>query len=211
MRAMIVAVGIFALAACSPGDTKKVEPQAEAPVPAAVALETFTGCTWGEVKGAALSIWSFACGPDKGNFRLVADDALPGFAIEGPGEGGAMARRTVVQIFAKPAEAGIEAILPAVHAASPETPGAACTLQPAESGVPGFYAFGPTGKLGEAWRADQFSDTLPATPCGPMGVGPAGERLFSVMDGHPDKVVYADYGSEIQIFDVGTLKATDAH
>jgi hypothetical protein len=40
-----------------------------------------------------------------------------------------------------------------------------------------------------------------------MGVGFVGDRVFQVMADDPTKVVYIDYGSEIQIFDTATLKS----
>lgn len=212
MRILIVAaMAAGALAACSPGDTRKVapEPAAVAPTPSDSAIQTFAGCTWGEVKGAAWSMWSFACGPQFGDIRLVADDALPGFVIEGatPAE-----RRVVVQIFDKPADAGLDAILPTVRALSPGLGTSTCVFEPlTDAGKEGLFAFAPTGVLKQQYDAENFSDTVPAMPCGPLGVGPAGERVFKVVDGHPGKVAYIDYGSEIQIFDAGTLKAVAAH
>lgn len=210
--AALVVIG--ALCACSPGDTRKVEPAAaEAAKPSQAALETFgANCAWGEVKGAALSMWSYACGPDFGSVRLVADDALPGFALESAGVDGQPERRTVVRIFDKPAEAGIDAILPTVRAASPGLATSSCVLEPAP-GRDGLYLLAPTGPIRAAYDAENFSDTVPAMPCGDLGVGPAGDRVFKVMEGHPDKVAYIDYGSEIQIFDAATLKvaAGDGH
>ena len=46
-------------------------------------------------------------------------------------------------------------------------------------------------------------------PCGDMGVGFVGDRYFQVMPGHPDRVVYVDRGSEIQIFDPATLRVIE--
>jgi hypothetical protein len=42
-----------------------------------------------------------------------------------------------------------------------------------------------------------------------MGPSEAGDRVFEIIA--PDKVAYIDFGSEIQIFDASTLKATEAH
>ncbi|MDX2233114.1 MAG: hypothetical protein NW200_01330 [Hyphomonadaceae bacterium] len=203
---MLLAAG--ALGACSPGDTGKRDPAAvAAPEPSQAARETFVNCTWGEVKGAAWSLWSYACGPAQGGERLVASDAEPAFYVEGATP---ESRRLAVRLFDKPADAGIEAILPAVQALSPESPGAACALEPDPAGRAGLYVFGPTGPVGDAWDADLLSDTVPGMPCGPLGVGPAGDRVFKVVEGHADTVAYVDYGSEIQIFDAATLKAVTA-
>ena len=73
MRAMIVTMAL-ALAACSPGETKKVDPLATAaPTPNETMKQTFAGCSWGETKSTALSIWAFACGPEAGNTHVIAN------------------------------------------------------------------------------------------------------------------------------------------
>jgi hypothetical protein len=198
------------LAACSPGDTGKFDPHAAAaPTPGATAQATFAGqCAWGEVKGATLSIWSYACGPESGHIHLVADDALPGFRRAGDAPESTVA----IRIFAKPADAPIEAILPAVQAASPGPSTAACAFAPA----PGVdhegradFQFAPTGADKAAYDAAAAGGEVPAMPCGELGVGPAGDRIFRAIA--PDKVAYIDFGSEIQIFDATTLKVLDAH
>jgi hypothetical protein len=40
-----------------------------------------------------------------------------------------------------------------------------------------------------------------------MGPSEAGDRVFQQVEGAPDKVAYVNLGSEIQIFDVATLRA----
>jgi hypothetical protein len=172
--------------------------------------ETFTNCTWGEVKGATASIWSYACGADAGNVRLAADDALPGFVIEST-DPAAPGRRTAIQIFAKPQDAPIEAVLDAVRAASPGPQTATCGFMPApgvdHEGKPRFI-FSPVGEARAAYERAITGDTIPEPPCGAMGPSEAGDRLFEVIA--PDKVAYIDFGSEIQIFDASTLKVIDA-
>ena len=165
--------------------------------------ETFKGCRWGQVNGAHLSMWSFACGPDQGGERLVADDALPGFAIVSATD--PAARRVVMRTFAKPAAASITAILPALRAASPGPHTASCTLQSTPGG-PGRYALSPTGNARAAWESAQTSAAEPDFPCGPLGVGYVGDRYVRLMPGHADTVVFIDEGSEVQIFDPATLR-----
>lgn len=213
MRAMAtMAVLAAALAGCSPGDTRKVDAaEIAAPQPSQGMAETFSNCTWGEVKGATASIWSFACGADAGNVRLAADDALPGFVIEST-DPAAPGRRTAIRIFAKPADAPIDAILDAVRAASPGPQSATCAFAPAQgvdhAGRPRFM-FTPVGEARAAYDLAVTSDNIPEPPCGAFGPSEAGDRVFEIIA--PDKVAYIDFGSEIQIFDASTLKVVEAH
>ncbi len=214
MRAGIAAMGFLALAACSPGDTRKIEPPTHAAAePNAAMKETFANCTWGEVEGAGLSIWSYACGPGFGDVRLVADETLPGFALESTGAEGVQ-RRPVVRVFKKAADAPLDAVLPAVRAASPGPATATCAFAPSAS----FDAIGhtrfvlePTGVAKAAWDASVQGDSPGEAPCGDLGVSIVGDRYFEVSPDKQDTVVFVELGSEIQIFDAGTLKAADAH
>lgn len=200
-------VGVIALmSACAPEPAAKAPPAAEAPVSTLRSAPEFAACTWQEVKGARLAMQAFACGPEQGGGHIEADDGLPGFQLvyDGP----PAERRPVVRTFAKPAAAPLEAILPAIRAASPGPHTATCTFAPAQ----GYDATGkdrfvlePTGAAKAAWEASEAIEPG-EPPCGPMGVSAAGDRFFKVMPGHPELVVYADMGSEIQIFDPETLR-----
>lgn len=200
------------LAACGPGDTRKFE-LTTSPEPGAELQRTFSGCAWGEAKGAhGLSIWSFACGPQFGNVRLVADDALPGFVLEATGPEG-MDRRPAIRIFPKPAVEPIDAILPAVRAASTGPATATCVFEPAP-GVDhvggGDFVLAPTGDAKAAYDAAISSDQMPEPPCGALGVSGVGDRVFRVLAGDSESVAWIDFGSEIQIFDATTLKRGQA-
>ena len=212
MRAGIVAAGLaLALAACSPGDTSKIDPRAAAaPVPSETMKQTFASCTWGEVKSSALSIWAFACGPDAGNTHVVANGS--GFDIESAGSDG-VARRPVVRLFEKPSGAPVEALVPAVRLVSRGPATDTCALTPALAQGqprPGLYAFAPTGAAKIAWEAAVNGDAPGEPPCGEMGVSFVGDRVFEAVPGAPDTIAFIDFGSEIQIFDVNTLKAIAA-
>lgn len=212
MRTILAMAFVAALAACGPGDTRKVDPAAAAaPKPSETMAQTFSGCTWEEVKGATASIWSFACGPEHGNIRLVADDALPGFVIRS-GDPAAPGQSTAIRFFSKPADAPLDAILPAVRAASPGAASATCAFEPApgadHEGKPRFV-FGPTGAAKAAYDLANQGPDVPEPPCGAMGPAPAGDRTFEVLA--PDTVAFIEWGSEIQIFDASTLKLHTAH
>ena len=167
----------------------------------------FPGCRWGEVRGAALSIWSFACGPSQSSAHLVADNNIPGFVLMERGTDGA-SRRVVVRTFKKLASAPVESILPAVRSASPGRHSASCTLKPAPldpDGGPARFTLEPTGADKTAWEASQTTSAEPDMPCGPLGVAYAGDRYFTALPGDPTTVVFFDMGSEVQIFDPKTL------
>lgn len=204
-----LAAGVGAIAlmsACAPEPAAKAPPVAEAPVSALRSAPEFAACTWQEVKGARLAMQAFACGPEQGGGHIEADDRLPGFQLvfDGP----PAERRPVVRTFAKPAAAPLEAILPAIRAASPGPHTATCAFAPAQgydNEDRGRFVLEPTGAAKAAWDASLAVEPGDP-PCGPMGVSAAGDRYFKVMPGHPDLVVYADMGSEIQIFDPETLR-----
>lgn len=207
MRAVTMALALT-LAACSPA--KSPPPAPPNPEPSAAARQTFAACAWGEVKGATVSMWSYACGPEAGGIRLVADDALPGFALESAATPDSP-DVVVVRLFDKPADAPIESVLEAVRALSPGLNTPTCAFEPA-TGVDhegkGHFVLAPTGIVKAAYEKANSGDTMPEAPCGPLGISPVGDRYFTVVPGHADKVMYVDRGSEIQIFDETTLRIT---
>ena len=168
----------------------------------------FPGCRWGEVGGAELSIWSFACGPSQGNVHLVADNTLPGFVLVERGADGTPPR-VVIRTFKKLASAPIESILPAVRSASPGRHSASCTLKPAPldpNHGPARFMLEPTGAAKTAWEASETTSAEPDMPCGPLGVAYIGDRYFEALPGDPTTIVFFDMGSEVQIFDPKTLR-----
>jgi hypothetical protein len=207
MRAAVLACAI-ALAGCGPSGPQKA---AEAPPqPSAAAKATFAKCTWGEVKGETISMWSFTCGPGAGNLRLVADDVLPGFVLEST-DPLRPERTVVVRLFDKAPDAPIGAVLEAVRDLSPGLNTPTCAFAPApgvDHSRQDHYVLAPTGEAGKAYEAAVASNEVATPPCGPLGVSPTGDRYFMVAPAQPDKVMFVDRGSEIQIFDERTLRVT---
>ncbi|HVZ30333.1 MAG TPA: hypothetical protein VG839_08060 [Asticcacaulis sp.] len=209
MKSYLAIAAVLVLTACAKAP--------EAPKPQQYMADTFKGCTWGEVRGKTLSIWSYACGPDSSHIHLVADDTLPGFGLVGDGgEPGVQTYTPVIRTYAKEASAPIDAILPEIRKLSPGPHTDTCTLQAAADPLDPdhskrkLFQLAPTGAAKTAWdKAEQTGDGTP--PCGEMGVSFAGDRLFEVMADDPARVVYIDYGSEVQIFDTTTLKALKAN
>ena len=170
----------------------------------------FSGCKWERVAGARFSISSFACDTEHGGVRLVADNAAPGFwLMERDGS-----KRPAIRLFSKAVKAPISTILPAVRAASvgPQTRTCVLTYSPSDSAAqPGTkrYVLQPHGVALKAWEKAQDQGKAVDEPCGPLGVAMVGDRYFEVMPGHPGIVVFANMGSEIQIFDPTTLRTVN--
>ncbi len=213
MRLIQVSIAAAALlAACTPkaADTAVNEPAAAepvvaapaAPIPGEVMEEAYADCSWGEVSGAGLSMWSYTCP----NLKIMADAALPGFQREYTDEAGKVFRTPVVQIFTKAADAPISAIIDAVRLASPGAD--ACEIEP---GIQADFVLMPTGDALTAYEKSLSDpEAVPSLPCGPLGPTEVGGRTFRVVEGAPDKVAMIDWGSEIQPFDPDTLRAADA-
>ena len=180
------------------------------PVRAEDKPKAFSDCTQQEVKSATLSIQSYACP----NAHLVADEKSKGFALMSK-DGKSETRKLVVRTFNKPASAPMAAILKAVRNASPGPHSKTCTLQPSRDSKSTVdkaqYVFAPTGAVAKKWDAAQVNGGKAKPPCGALGVQYEGDRIFKVMADDPAKVVFLDLGSEIQIFDPGTLKTIKAH
>jgi hypothetical protein len=210
MRAVALALAL-ATGACGQNPAKTAV-DAVAPQPSPAARATFAHCAWGEVRGQTISMWSFTCPAGAGSVRLVADDVLPGFLTEStdPARPG---RTVVVRLFDKAPDAPIEAVLEVVRALSPGMNTPTCVLAPAE-GVDhvgkDHYVLAPTGAAKTEYEKQVVSDTVPTPPCGSLGVSADGDRFFMVAPGRPDKVMFVDRGSEIQIFDETTLRVHDA-
>jgi hypothetical protein len=137
-----LALIVLALSACG-----SQPPTATEPTPDASRAETFSDCVWGEVQSAGVSVWSFACPSD----RLVADPALPGFVREADAPEG-VARAPVIVLFTKAETAPLNAVLPAVRAASPGAATATCEFEEMPEWA-GHYQFMPTGDARAAYDA----------------------------------------------------------
>ncbi len=206
-RFAVAALAASILAAIAPTFASDKAPKSPAGL-----METFPGCTWGEVKAATLSIWSLACGPKAGDAHLVADNGLPGFVLESSGPDG-KSRKTVIRAFTIAAESPIATALPAIRAASPSAQSASCALVPFDDADSKKFARGaavftyePTGAAKTAWdKAEKEGGDHPA-PCGDFGVYFDRAPIFWIMRDDPTTVIAADMGGEIQIFDPATLR-----
>jgi len=172
----------------------------------------FADCKLGDVTGAGMTISSYACGPERGNIQLVADEALPGFVEVTSGPDGE-SKTVRVRAFKKEPGEPIDAVLPAVRAASPGPHSAECTFEPLDAedtAEPKRYVFAPTGDSKAAWAAAQDSGGEIDPPCGDLGEQFVGDLYFQELPGDPSTVVFVNAGSEIQIFDPTSLKSIKA-
>jgi hypothetical protein len=153
---------------------------------------------------------SYARGPEQGNAHLEADESLPGFVEVQNGDAGAV-REVKIRIFKKAAGAPIDAIVEQVRAASPGSATATCVFEPVpatDEATGDRYNFAPSGTAKKKWE-DALDGGPPADPpCGPLGVQFAGDLYFEVLPNDPESVAFIDAGSEIQIFDPSTLRAS---
>lgn len=204
-------VALIGLTACTPAEDKAAPaaPAAQAALgPSEMMQQTFSQCTWGEVTGGGLSIWSYACPTGAGDFLLVYDDSLPGFAFESTADG-RTSRSPAVVVFKKAADAPIDAILAEVRAKSPGPHSATCVLSTIPSPEGDIAGFEPTGAVKTQWDAfasgAEGAEPMEA-PCGDMGPQMSGDRGFRVLTDDPTTVVFIEYGSEIQPFDPASIR-----
>ena len=207
MRKISILLAALALAACGPRTlphTPGPKPVIADPRPTQTARDTFTGCIWQKVSGAHLSIWSFSCPAQTSGLHLVPNDGLGGFDLATTGD----KPYNIIRSFAIPAGAAIDAALPAIRAASPGKDTATCALVPGpafDAWSAKIYTLEPTGAAKTAYeKANAVEPQDP--PCGDLGIGPDGDRFFTILAADPTRVLYVDMGSEIQPFDPNTLK-----
>ena len=219
MRCIGVAavVAIMGLSACNQSEDKAAAPAAAPaapPQPSQSMVETFgANCTWGEVQGSGVSVWSYSC-PQYGNSHMVYDASLPGFAFEAT-QDGETARRPTILVFKKAADAPLESILTEARAKSPGPHTAQCTLQrPTYDGVQeGIYHLMPPQPIKAQWDAqmtgDFTGDPIDA-PCGELGEHMSGDHVFYVLKDDPTTVLWVDFGSEIQPFYTDSIRPIPA-
>lgn len=212
---LFTGVAALAVAACMPSASQKAR-VAEKPVtPRAEMAKAFEPCTWGEVSGAGLVLYSYACGPERSSKRLVVDESLPGFAVESTDQGGHPTRETVIQMFFRSADDPVDAIATSIGAVSPALEGDSCALVPAGALNPRpedgrlRYIWAPTGEMKTRWEASKEEGQAMPPPCGPLGVQHSGAITFEILEDDPTKVIAVTWNKEAQIFDPSTIRSTE--
>lgn len=208
MRGLVGVAAVAAMGACSPKAVEEAPVEAVEPQPDPAYAANFPDCTWGEVQSAGISVWGFDCAQS----RLVADPALPGISLEYQTPEGS-AKAPLIVIFPKAETDPLDAVLPAVRAASPGSATATCAFEEVPEMV-SFYQFMPTGEARKAYDAlISSSGTEPEDadymPCGDWGPSESGMRVFTVVTGAGDKVAGVRLPSDLASFDVRTLRKTE--
>lgn len=163
-------------------------------------------CTWEWKEGGGLGLWAERCKLDTGLWELTFKPDLPGFVLTIDGED----LQTVLQVFRKPADAPIDAILPELVKRG-YTLATECAFEPADlSYIPkppagqSFYEIVPTGKRKADFDALPDNE-VPDPPCGDYGTAPDGIQYFMIEAAHPDRAVFVNLGQDGTMFDPNTL------
>lgn len=183
------------------------------PEPTHSTSEDHCGWRWltGELPaGGSIGVWTERCALPTGLWEVEYTATLPGFWLTIAGE----ERIPVIHVFAKPAGAGIDAILPALRAGglvpdddecvfAPPSEGALMTIGPMPRTQAAFEIV-PVGSRLAAIEATP-DDEVPEPQCGDYGSSTHGTRYFVTDTRHPDKVVYLDLGQDGMMFDQSSV------
>jgi hypothetical protein len=156
--------------------------------------------------GGSIGAWTERCDLPTGLWELDYTATLPGFWLTIDGE----ARIPVIHVFAKPADAGIDAILPALRGGGHIPDDDECVFAPPSEWT--LMTVGPTQKtqalfeivpVGPRLAAIEATpdDEIPEPQCGDYGSSTHGTRYFVTDTRHPDKAVYLDLGQDGTMFD----------
>jgi hypothetical protein len=156
--------------------------------------------------GGSIGAWTEYCEFATGVWELDYTADLPGFWLTIDGE----EQVPVIQVFAKPADADIAAILPELRERGYIPDDDECGFAPAMDSTlmtagpaprtRALFEIMPTGSRLAALEATP-DDEIPEPPCGEYGWSTQGTRYFVTDVAHPDKVIYIDIGQDGMMFD----------
>jgi hypothetical protein len=120
-------------------------------------------------------------------------------------------RRLAFRTFGKEPDQAPEALISTLLAAGAAPAEAHCALAPKEGAPPEGrqrFVLTPIADTKEAWLAAHAADPPVVTPlpCGAYGVALVGDRYFELDPAHPDRLVFVELGSELQICEPDTLE-----
>ena len=156
------------------------------------------------MSGAGVGIWAERCDLDTGLWVPRFDAALPGFVLTLDGRD----EVTILQIFEKPGDAGVDAILPELRDRGyipddDECVFESAAIRPAPRTI-AFYEIKPTGSRLAAFEATP-DDDVPEPPCGDYGWSTHGLRYFMTDIRFPERVLYIDTGQDGTLFDPASI------
>ena len=161
-------------------------------------------CKWEWKTGGGIGIWAERCDLETGVWEPRFEASLPGFVltVDGEDEG------TILQVFTKPADAEVSAILPALREKGYIPDDDECVFEPAAirpaPRTIAFYEIKPVGSRKEAFDATP-EDEVPEPPCGEYGRSTHGVRYFLTDTRFPERVVYVNTGQDGTMFDDTTI------
>lgn len=187
-----ILAALQALAACSA-------------VPKAPAQDASTedACQWRTLEAGPFSVQAQTCRHATGVWQVRAEPELPGFGLWH--DDGRVT--TVVQWFAKPADAPVAAILPELRAKGLIPNDEQCVFRPATRPGPrthAYYDIRPIGTRLAALEATP-SDQIPDPPCGEFGWSTHGVRYFVTDIRTPEWVVYVNEGQDGTLIDARSI------
>lgn len=164
--------------------------------------------------GGSIGAWTERCELHSGLWQLEYTATLPGFWLNINDE----ERIPVIHVFGKAADAGIDAILPALRAGGHIPDDDECVFVPAADWVlqtagpmprtQAAFEIVPTGARLAAIEATP-ADEVPEPQCGDYGSSTHGTRYFVTDTRLPDKVVYLDLGQDGMMFDQSSVTIAD--
>jgi hypothetical protein len=161
-------------------------------------------CKWEWKSGGGVGIWAERCAFETGVFEPRYEASLPGFVLTVDGK----AKTTILQVFEKPADADISAILPTLRAKGYIPDDDECVFEPASirpaPKTVAFFQIMPTGGRKAAFEATP-DDEVPGPPCPDYGWSTHGTRYFFTDMRFPERVIYVDIGQDGTMFDDTTI------
>ncbi|HET7715276.1 MAG TPA: hypothetical protein VFK86_06585 [Bauldia sp.] len=179
-------------------------PAAHAQPPEPTGSSVPGSCTWEWKTGGGIGIWAERCDLQTGVWEPRFEASLPGFVLTVDGED----QGTILQVFDKPADADISAILPELRKKGYIPDDDDCVFEPAAirpaPRTIAFYEIRPIGARLAAFEATP-SDEVPDPPCGEYGWSTHGVRYFFTDTRFPERVIYVNTGQDGTMFDDTTI------
>lgn len=211
LAAAAMSAGISAFAVPATAQITFAQPIPQAPKPEGATDPVHCEWQWREGAGAGvtLGLWAERCTLGTGLWDLVWREELPGFVQTLDGKDHAVALR----LFAKPVEAGVQALLPELRTTGLIPDDKDCVFEPAEiRAVPrtlALFEIRPAGARLAAFEAAPV-DQVPEPPCGPYGWAPDGVRYFLTDIRVPQAALFVDTGQDGRLFDEGSIRLRPA-
>ena len=188
---LVLAIVWLALAGCTPVPKAPVRDGSVDP------------CTWQTLESGPFSLRAQTCRHATGVWQVRAEPELPGFGLWHDDQ----RVTTVVQWFAKPADAPVDAILPELRARGLIPNDEQCVFRPAARPGPRTHAYHDIRPIGARLAALEATpaDQIPDPPCGEAGWSTHGVRYFMTDIRTPEWVLYVNEGQDGTLIDARSI------